>query len=72
MSIRTYARTFFNDLFKNNFLIKAFSAIVNFYCNLSGNTPNSLKFYPNMSIKELKERESISFKSVTGDEIDCK
>lgn len=70
--MRTYIRTLFNDLFKNNFLIRTLSKIVNFYCNLWPKTENAIKFSPNMSIKELEEKKILFFQSVTGDKIDCK
>ena len=70
--MRRYIRTLFNDIFKNNFLIKFFSKIVNFYCKLWFKTPNAIKFSSNMSIKELKKKENLFFQSVTGDKIDCK
>lgn len=72
MLIRTYVRTLFNDIFKNNFVIKLFSKIVNFYCKLFIKTPESIKFSSNMSIKDLREKKTFSFQSVTGDKIDCK
>lgn len=71
MSIRTYFRTLFNSIFKNNFLVKSFVKIVNFYCNLWSVDTNSIKFESNMSIKTM-EKKAISFQSVTGDKIDCK
>jgi len=72
MSIRTYLRTLFNDIFRNNFLIKIISKLVKFYCKLWSNSQNDIKFLTNMPIKKLEERESIFFQSVTGDKIDCK
>ena len=69
--MRTYIRTLINDLFKNNFLIKAFVRIVNFYCSLCLKGVKPIKFEPNMSIKELG-RKAISFQSFTGDKIDYK
>lgn len=69
--MRTYIRTLFYDLFKNNFLIKAFAKIVNFYCNLIFKTPNDIKFHTDMPIKPI-EKKAISFQSFTGDKIDCK
>lgn len=69
--MRTYLRTLFNDIFKNNPIIKVFTKIVNFYCNLWYSTPNSLKFNSNMSITDM-EKKQIIFQSVTGDKIDCK
>lgn len=70
--MRTYLRILFNDIFRNNFLITACANIVNFYCKLLPTKQNTLKFSSNMPIKELKEREIISFQSVTGDKIDLK
>ncbi|MDD3435931.1 MAG: hypothetical protein PHC64_02150 [Candidatus Gastranaerophilales bacterium] len=72
MFIRTYTRTFLNDLFKNNFLIKTISRIVNFYCKLLLNNPNKIKFCTNIPINQLREKKSVFFQSVTGDKIDCK
>ncbi len=72
MFIRTYTRTLFNDLFKNNFVIKTFKKIVNFYCNLWFKPQNTLKFGSNMSIKDMEEKKVIFFQSITGDKIDCK
>lgn len=70
--MRTYLRTLFNDIFKNNFIIKVFTKIVNFYCNLWFKSPNTIKFKPNMSIKDMEKKNVIFFQSVTGDKIDCK
>lgn len=69
---RTYLRTLFNDIFKNNFLIKCFKKIVNFYCSLWFNNPNSIKLEQNMPINNLEKNKIIFFQSVTGDKIDCK
>lgn len=72
MFIRTYARTIFNDIFKNNFLIKTLIKIVNFYCELWSKNPKPIKFDSNMSIKDMEEKKTIFFQSITGDKIDCK
>lgn len=72
MFIRTYFRTLFNDIFKNNLIIKAFTKIVNFYCNLWFKGTETIKFQPNMPINEIEEKKVIFFQSVTGDKIDCK
>lgn len=72
MSNRTYIRTLFNDIFRNNVIVKVFSKIVNFYCNLWFNHTNSIKFQSNMSITNVEEKRNIFFQSVTGDKIDCK
>lgn len=72
MIIRTYIRTLFNGIFKNNFIIKSFKQIVNFYCNFIQNPHSSIKFQPNMSIKDMEKKKVIIFQSVTGDKIDCK
>lgn len=69
MLIRTYIRTLFNDLFKNNFLIKAF---VNIYYNFGVKTSENIKFSPNVPIKETEGKKYVFFQSVTGDKIDCK
>jgi hypothetical protein len=70
--MRTYIRTLFNDLFKNNFIVKIFAKIVNFYCSLWFKDPNSVKFEQNMSINEIEKKKILFFQSVTGDQIDCK
>lgn len=70
--MRTYIRTLFNDIFKNNFLAKSFVKIVNFYCDLWFKTPRSIKFQPDMPINKLEEKKTLFFQSVTGDKIDCK
>lgn len=72
MFIRTYTRTLFDNIFKNKFLIKVFSKIVNFYVKLWFKDQNSVKFSTNMSIDDLKEKKQLFFQSVTGDKIDCK
>lgn len=72
MSKRTYIRTLFNDVFKNNFLAQIFIRIVNFYCNLWHKGSESIKFQSNMSINSLEEKKVLFFQSVTGDKIDCK
>lgn len=72
MHIRTYIRTLFNDIFKNNFLAKLVLKIVNFYCKLWFNNANNIKFSSNMPIIPMQEKKSFSFQSVTGDKIDCK
>lgn len=69
--MRTYLRTLFNDIFKNKLIIKVFTKIVNFYCNLWFPSTNSIKFKPNMSITDMGKKK-IVFQSVTGDKIDCK
>lgn len=69
--MRTYLRTLFNDIFKNNIIIKVFAKIVNFYCNISFSTPNTIKFKAKMPITDM-EKKQIIFQSVTGDKIDCK
>lgn len=72
MFIRTYIRTIFNDLFRNNLLVKIISKIVNFYCKLWFKNINTIKFSSNLSIKDLREKRTLFFQSVTGDKIDCK
>lgn len=72
MFIRTYLRTIFNDIFKNNFVVKIFTKIVNFYCKLWFKNTYKLKFQTNLSIKDMKKKEPLSFRSVTGDQIDCR
>ena len=69
MFIRTYIRTLFNDIFKNNFLIKSF---VNIYYNLTPNSLKAIKFSTNIPIKPNERKKIFSFQSVTGDKIDCK
>lgn len=70
--MRTYIRTLFNDIFKNNFVIRIVNKIVNFYCSLWFKSPSSIKFESNMSINELEKKKLLFFQSVTGDKIDCK
>lgn len=70
--MRTYIRTLFNDLFKNNLFVKILLKIVNFYCNLWFRDSNSIKFKQNMSIKDMEAKKVLFFQSITGDKIDCK
>jgi len=70
--MRTYIRTLFNEIFKNNFIVKIFSKIVNFYCDLWFRDPKSIKFEQNMSIKDMEGKKVLFFQSITGDKIDCK
>lgn len=72
MFLRTYTRTLFNDIFRNNHAVKIVSKIVNFYCNLWFNNPKSIKFSPNMPMNEMEKKKTLFFQSVTGDKIDCK
>lgn len=72
MFIRTYIRTLFNDIFKNNFLSKIIFEIVNFYCKLWFRNTDIIKFSQNMPIEELKKKKPLFFQSFTGDKIDCK
>lgn len=70
--MRTYIRTLLNDLFRNNFLIKSVSRIVNFYCKFQTKESENIKISSNMPIDNLREKKTFSFQSVTGDKIDCK
>ena len=70
--MRTYMRTLFNNIFRNNVVMKIFTGIVNFYCNLWSKETKAIKFHSNMSIKDMEEKKSLFFQSVTGDKIDCK
>lgn len=70
--MRTYLRILFNNLIKNNFFIKIFYKIVNFYCSLWFNKANNIKFSPNMSINDIQRKKAFFFQSITGDKIDCK
>lgn len=72
MFIRTFLRTLFNAVFKNNIIINAAKRIVNFYCNLFFNAPNFIKFTPNLPINDIEKKKILFFQSVTGDKIDCK
>lgn len=72
MIIRTYTRTLFNDIFKNNFVIRILSKIVNFYCNLWFTKPNAIKFKQNIPMHGMEKKKTLFFQSVTGDKIDCK
>jgi len=70
--MRTYIRTLLDNIFRNNLFINISSWIVNFYCNLVSKNTNNLKFHSNMSIKDMEEKKTLFFQSVTGDKIDCK
>lgn len=69
MAIRTYIRTFLNDILKNNVIVKAF---VNIYYNLRVESPNTVKFSAKPPITHVEDKKVIFFQSVTGDKIDCK
>lgn len=68
----TYARTLFNDIFKNNFVIKTLKLIVNFYCNLWLKDTNTIKFGQNVPMKDMEKKKVLFFQSITGDKIDCR
>lgn len=70
--MRTYIRTLFNDIFKNNFVVRLIIRIVNFCFKLWFPDLKPIKFSTNMSIRELRDKRRLSFQSVTGDKIDCK
>lgn len=70
--VRTYIRTLFNDIFKNNFIAKAIIKIVNFYCSFFSKAPETIKFETNMPINKMEKKYYRFFQSVTGDKIDCK
>lgn len=70
--MRTYIRTLLNDLFRDNFLIKSVSRIVNFYCKSQTKEYKDIKISANMPIDNSREKKTFSFQSVTGDKIDCK
>ena len=70
--MRTYIRTLLNNIFRNSLFVNISSRIVNFYCNLWSKDTKALKFHSNMSIKDMEEKKSLFFQSVTGDKIDCK
>ena len=72
MFIRTFTRTLINSITKNNFLIRAFKNIVNFYYNIFSSTNKNLSFSNNKSILSIDKKNVISFQSVSGDKIDCK
>lgn len=72
MSMRTYLRTLFNDIFRDNIFIKVLTKIVNFYCDIWFKDPKSIKLSSNMPINNLESKKIVFFQSVTGDEIDCK
>ena len=72
MQIRTYLRTIFYKLFRENFIIKVFKNVVNFYYNLYSKTPTCLKFDEKNPILNIDAKKNINFQSVTGDKIDCK
>ncbi len=72
MIVRTYLRTLFNDIFRNNVLVAIFKKIVNFYFDLLNPTPKTIKFKPELPIRKMESRKQFTFQSVTGDKIDCK
>lgn len=72
MLIRTYIRTLFNDIFKNNFFIRTINKIVNFYCNFFFSGAKTLKFEQNLPKNNMEAKKVLFFQSVTGDKIDCK
>lgn len=72
MFIRTFTRTLINSITRNNFLIKSFRSIVNFYYNIFSSGDNNSSFSNNKSILNTEGKNVISFQSVSGDKIDCK
>lgn len=72
MSTRTYLRTLFNDIFRDNIFIKVLTKIVNFYCDIWFKDSKSIKLSQNLPITNLESKKVVFFQSVTGDEIDCK
>lgn len=72
MSVRTYIRTLFNDIFCSKFFVFVCKKIVNFYCKLFNISDKPIKFGKNMSIMDIEESTIHTFQSVTGDRIDRK
>lgn len=72
MTIRTYTRTLFNDIFTKNIFVLLFNKIVNFCCNHVAKNPNTIKFNQNVPTTEHEKKNVLFFQSVTGDKIDCK
>lgn len=71
MNIRTFLRIMFNDIFHENVLSKAVSALVNFCYEFNIFGGKSLKNTDNMSLNMLDTKKNIFFQSITGDKIDC-
>lgn len=70
MFIRTFLRIMFNKIFCNNTIITALQKCINF-CNKFGYLEGKLlKFSPKMPLDKIGTNEKISFRSITGDEID--
>lgn len=72
MSVRTYFRTLFNDIFCSRLLVSLCEKIVNFYCKVFNISAKPIKFRKNMSITDIDESTVNTFQSVTGDRIDRK
>ncbi len=70
MFIRTFLRIMFHHIFCNNVFITFGQTLVNFCNNLREKKQNPLKFSTNMTIIEKDTNTPISFRSITGDEID--
>ncbi len=71
MFIRTFLRVMFNSIC-NNAVADFIKNFVNFCNNITKNNKNTLKFSSNMPLYKLDTNNPISFRSITGDEIDCK
>ena len=71
MFIRMFLRVMFNNIC-NNAVTRFVCFFVNFCKNISGNNKNFLKFSQNVPLYKLDTNNPLSFRSVTGDEIDCK
>lgn len=62
----------FNNIFCNNAVVSSVKRCIKF-CNKFGNLEgNFLKFSPKMPLDKMDTNEKISFRSITGDEIDYK
>lgn len=71
MFLRTFLRIMFNSLYNN--AITAFALnCVNFCNNRGRNSKNFLKFSQNVPLNNQGTNIPVSFRSITGDEIDCK
>ena len=70
MFVRTFLRIMFNKIFCNNTLVASVNKCINF-CNKFGYFEGKfLKFSPKMPLDKMDTNEKVSFRSITGDEID--
>ena len=71
MFVRTFLRVMFNSIFCDNVVIAFARRCVNLCNNSSSIFTNPLKFSEKMPLDKLDTNTKISFRSITGDEIDC-